>query len=110
MPTRLSLRCRSCGFEVDASSSDDPLPGSCPSCGSSDLEFSVSLIPLCEGEMEERPEEVSAPMIDGALVRQVSPGEYLIDPSAMSGEVIIAELEPGVYEIVIRAYHMRFSK
>lgn len=96
MLAKISLRCRVCGFEMDASS-DDPIPQSCPSCGSREMEFSVTL--SSEGE---EPEEVPLkPLIDDSFVRQVSPGEYVVDLLLAQRDVAIAELEPGVYEIVI---------
>ncbi|MDW8036159.1 MAG: hypothetical protein RMI85_06850 [Candidatus Korarchaeum sp.] len=102
MHTKIFLKCRSCGFEIDARSSDDPIPEFCPSCGSRKMEFSVALLP--SGRKEEVIEDSHVPLkplIDDSFLRQVAPGEYLIDLSLASREVALAELEPGVYEILI---------
>ncbi len=98
MPVKISLKCKICGFEIDARGSEDPIPSSCPSCGSREMEFSAILLASGEGAEEDR----QAPMIDDSFIRQVSPGEYVVDLLSAQREVAIAELEPGVYEIVIR--------
>lgn len=102
MQTKTSLRCRSCGFELDARSSDEPIPSSCPSCGSREMEFSVTL--LANSEMNDFREDSQASqgfLVDNSFVKQLAPGEYSIDLSSTFKEVAVAELEPGVYEILI---------
>ncbi|MCC6028762.1 MAG: hypothetical protein LM591_01260 [Candidatus Korarchaeum sp.] len=96
MPIRIFLKCRSCGFEIDAERSDIPIPEVCPSCGRRELEFQVS------AEREDGVVEIE-PLLDEAFIRQVSYGEFLIDITALlRDDVAIAELEPGVYEIIIK--------
>jgi primosomal protein N' len=95
MPVRMILKCRSCGFEMDAERSDSSIPEACPSCGARELEFQVSL------EIARVEEEAGVePLLSEAFIKQVSRGEYVIDTPA--DDVAIAELEPGVYEIIIR--------
>ncbi|MEM0017896.1 MAG: hypothetical protein QXJ48_06430 [Candidatus Korarchaeum sp.] len=106
MPVRISLKCKSCGLEIDARSSDGPIPRSCPSCGSREMEFSVSLMADGKRDIEECSHVPLKPLIEDSFVKQVSPGEYLIDLSPPR-EVAIAELEPGVYEILITGFPLR---
>lgn len=101
MPIKISLKCRSCGLEIDAQNSDSPIPRSCPSCSSREMEFSVILLADSKRNgIEGCSHAPIKPLIDDSFVKQVSPGEYLIDLS-LTKEVAIAELEPGVYEILI---------
>ncbi len=95
MPIRTILKCRCCGFEINAERSDLPIPDACPSCGGRELEFQVKV----EGVTRE---EVGVePLLNEAFIKQVSQGEYVIDIS--TDDVAIAELEPGVYEIIIKS-------
>ncbi len=96
MSIRTILKCRSCGFEIDAGRSDRSIPEACPSCGRRELEFQVSFERVTRGD------EVGVePILSEAFIKQVAQGEYLIDISA-TDDVAIAELEPGVYEIIIK--------
>lgn len=102
MVLKLSLKCKACGFELNAEESDGPIPEACPSCGGRDLEFSVRL--EAEKQKTVSSEEIDRPYtlhLEEAFVKQTSPGEYLVDLSLASRDIMIAELEPGVYDILI---------
>ncbi len=105
---KVLLVCKSCGYVKDLEGSDDPLIDSCPLCGSKDLEFLV--LREKEPSKERRGKdndyllESHESLIREAFLRQVSPGEWVIDlGKTMLEDASIAEIEPGEYEVVFKA-------
>ncbi len=104
---KVLLVCRSCGYVKDLENSEDPLPDSCPVCGSKDLEFMVlrEKKPAKFGEEKissYSPEYLNS-LVREAFLKQISPGEWEIDlGKTISEDVSIAEIEPGEYEVVFK--------
>lgn len=103
---KVLLVCRSCGYSKESEGSDESVPGRCPSCGSTDLEFVVYRDKSSQEEetrIDSGGDEKLASLIEEAFLKQVSEGEWEIDLTrTISEDVAIAELEPGEYEILFK--------